>query len=264
MLSSFQLSKKPYLLLLVLLGVEALMMLLAYPRVGVLKFEPKLEVLAFFTVAGFAVTLFQLAQGQLVQKAKFLTDYVSQIHTDPEISSAFHDLVATYEDKTFDVVASRVADYELTSKKEDKPISRPLFEPFKDLQDGREAGSRYYHPIYFQGSSEERRLDGLLGYLDIIDYHHYYGLIRTKDVAAMLNYQLAAMASRKVIQTYLQATGEAWFNSTTIRKGSSANQIPFIYLRNMLGQYVLYNQENEQILKAEQDRIANKLRGRFL
>ena len=257
--------KRPeFQLLFALTVIECAVLVLAVPRIGILQFEPKLQLVAIFIIAGFGITLFQLAQSQVVQRAKFLSDYLSRIHTDKELSSAFHDLVATYEDRTFDMVTAQVTEYEMKLKYEKAAIARPVFQPLESLQGQRIAGQRYYHPLYFQGSEEERKLDGLLGYLDVVGYHHYHGLIRTKDIVAMLNYHLAALASRKVINTYLTASGESWFSSTSIQQNSSAQTIPYLYLRHMLGEYIIYNEKNAAMMKGEQEKIAKKLRGRFL
>jgi hypothetical protein len=231
---------------------------------GYLNFDKKIEAVAFFTVAGFAIVAFQLWQGYTVQRAKFLTDYLAMIYTDKDLSSAFHDLVETYSDNVFaqvDEIAIRENAGEISRK-----ANVPVFDIFDKLQGPRlnVIGQRYYHPDCFQGSEEERRLDGLIGYLDIVGYHYYYGLVRMKDLAAVLNYQLASLSARKVIAKYLHLSGEEWWKTTTIQGGSGGAPLPYLYFRNMLDAYVTYNEQHRARLKKEQDRIARKNKNRYL
>lgn len=122
-----------------------------------------------------------------------------------------------------------------------------IFDIFDVIQGDRkgQVGLRYYHPDCFQGSEEERRLDALIGYLDIIGYHYHHGLIRMKDVAAMLNYQLAAFASRKVIKTYLGEVGGAdWWEKSKLHTGSGGAKIPYLYFRILLADFVRHNKKH--------------------
>ncbi len=231
---------------------------------GYLKFDRKVEAVAFFTVAGFAIVVFQLWQGYAVQRARFLTDYLAMIYTDKDLSSAFHDLVETYSNKLFEQV-DEIATKEKAMERSEKE-NAPIFDIFNGLQGPRLNlnGQRYYHPDCFQGSEEERKLDALIGYLDIVGYHYYYGLIRMKDLAAVLNYQLAALSSRKVIANYLHISGEEWWGTTSMGAGSGGAPLPYLYFRNMLGDYVTYNEQHKARLAREQRKIATKIRSRYL
>src|SRR5258708_11121741 len=86
---------------------------------GYLEFNRKIEAVAFFTVAGFAIVVFQLWQGYAVQRAKFLTDYLAMIYTDKDLSSAFHDLVETYSDRLFEQI-DKIAIAEKPKEKSDQ------------------------------------------------------------------------------------------------------------------------------------------------
>jgi len=45
---------------------------------------------------------------------------------------------------------------------------------------------RLYDPSTFQFSEEERRLDALLGFFDILGYHHHRGVVHMQDIAGVL------------------------------------------------------------------------------
>lgn len=226
-----------------------------------LTFKHEVDFLSFITITGFSITIFQLGQNQKAQEEKFVTDFVSKLYIDTELSTAFHDLVETYDNPKFREINERATQ---SGAKEARLARRePVFDLFDDLQGYRKfmAGSRYYHPDCFQGSEEERRLDGLLGYLDIIGYHYHYGVIPMSILAGMLNSQLSTLVGRDVIRYYLGVSAnEDWFATTDIQRKSGAVQVPFLYLRNMLSEYQKYNKDNQARLKKDQDKIAKRSR----
>jgi hypothetical protein len=241
-----------------------LLLVIILTRVGLLAFKKEIDVLSFIVVVGFSITIFQLGQNYKTQEEKFISDYLSKLYTDKDLSGAFHDLVETYENLRFAQFNERAT--AMKAKEERLRRREPIFEIFDDLQGYRKnlVGSRYYHPDCFQGSEEERRLDGLLGYLDIVGYHFHHGIIPMNDLAAMLNYQLATLNGRDVIKFYLGVSAsEGWFANTDIQKQSGAVQVPFLYLRNMLVEYQRYNEENRAKLKKDQNDISRRNRQRY-
>jgi hypothetical protein len=251
-----------FLLGLLLLAVGTVISLLA--DLGKLHIENKLELAGLFAIAGFVVVIFQLWEANVVQRAKFLTDYLTKIYTDEDLNSAFHALVETYNDQLFDQIDA-VAKQQDAGKKA-QGNNAPVFDIFDKFQGERasRSGYRFYHPECFQGSEEERRLDALIGYLDIVGYHYWYGLIRMRDVAALLNYHLATFASRKVIASYLRVSGEDWWNTTTIKTGSGSAQLPYLYFHHMLGDFVKYNERNQARIRKIQSQIAEEIKGKYL
>jgi hypothetical protein len=219
---------------------EGIILLLVH--FGKIHLVKKIEIGGLFTIAGFVVVIFQLWQGTIVQRARFLTDYLTKIYTDEELNSAFHALVETYNDSLFDRID------EIAKAKGAKQISErtnaPVFDIFDQFQGTRKEGIRYYHPECFQGSEEERRLDALFGFLDVVGYHHCYGLIRMPDIAALLNYQLATLATRKVVARYLRVSGNDWWPGTPMSQRSGSTQLPYFYFRNMLGEFMDYNEKH--------------------
>lgn len=255
-------TRKNHFFLLILLLVVFLGVTLLLAVTGKLKFENKFEAVGIFTIAGFVVVIFQLWEGNIVQRARFLTDYLTKVYTDENLSSAFHALVETYTDDLFDQIDTIAQEQQASQIS--KQTNAPVFDIFDKFQGLRREGNRYYHPDCFQGSEEERLLDALIGYLDIVGYHYWYGMIRMRDIAALLNYQLATLASRKVIARYLKGSGKDWWAHSTISTGSAAAQLPYLYFRHMLGDYVEYNEKYKAKIEEMQSGIASRIKGRYL
>src|ERR1700730_3923716 len=89
-------------LMLLLLVFLCIALLLAH--FDKLKFDNKLEIAGLFTIAGFVVVIFQLWEGNIVQRATFLTEYLTKIYTDEDLNGAFHALVETYGDDLFEQI----------------------------------------------------------------------------------------------------------------------------------------------------------------
>ncbi len=254
----------PTALLAIAFMAMGLLLLAVLASLRLVVFKKEIEILSFIVIIGFSITIFQLGQNYKTQEEKFISDYLSKLYTDKDLSAAFHDLVETYENPKFAQFNERAI--AVKAKEERLKRREPIFEAFDDLQGYRKnlIGSRYYHPDCFQGSEEERRLDSLLGYLDIVGYHFRHGTIPMKDLAAMLNYQLATLNGRDVIKFYLGVSAsEGWFANTDIQKQSGAVQVPFLYLRNMLVEYQRYNEMNRTKLKEDQDDISKRNRARY-
>lgn len=79
-----------------------------------------------------------------------------------------------------------------------------------NLQDGRKEGSRLYHPEKFQGSEEEKRLDSLLGYFNIVAYYYNRKVLSLNDINGSIGYYLMVMASRRVIKEYMNLIVASW------------------------------------------------------
>ena len=259
-----KMGQRPLLIpLAMVLAAESL--LIALVLFHLLTFAGHVETLAFLTLAGFTVAIYQLSLGYSIQRAKFLSDYLSRIYTDADLSATFHDLVETYSDATFkriDKIWKEAAEVERA-----KTSDGPVFDLFDSVQGSRrgQAGQRYYHPDCFQGSEEERRLDALIGYLDIAGYHYYHKLIPMKDIAAMLNYQLAAFASRMVIQCYLgDVSDEKWWHSSSLYEDSGGAMIPFLYFRLLVADFIRYNEANKAFLKRAQKKLTKRITGRYV
>lgn len=229
--------------------VIALVMELAIiTAVHVLNLQTDLRVGFVALTAGplFIITIMELGRNLCLQRATFIKDYVSKFFTNTELYQTFHELIYTYTDSVFDKVDNIRKEQNLDTQ------PKPVFNPFEELQDGRQVGSRLYHPRLFQTSPEERRLDALLGYFDVIAYYYAKGFLRIEDIAGSVGYFLAVMKARKVICDYMELNREAWSTPEYNRKMGATP--PFSYLKRLLDDIQKYNDRFEEDMKKLQAR----------
>lgn len=188
-------------------------------------------IVAIPTIALFMAASVQLRKNSEHQRAAFLSQYISKIFTNKEFSDTFHYLVYTYEDEYFCRVKMKLKDDGITVESGQKMMFQCLDAlPF---QDGREEGFRFYHPGMFQGSTEERRLDSLLGYFNIIAYYYKKEkLLSMNDINGSIGYHLTVIGEKAVIAEYMSIMEEGW------KKGEYAEkfgmQEPFRDLKDLL------------------------------
>jgi hypothetical protein len=151
------------------------------------------------------------------------------LRTNEELSKTFYYLVYNYTDTKFE---------------EFKNADAPAREI---LQKGRPEGYHLFDPDLFQGSEEERHLDSLLGYLDVVGYHHYRKIVHIRDIAGALGWQLAYVASRKVVSAYLTPIPKHWKESSMTRETESV--APFRYLSLMLEELETWNKSHKEKIK---------------
>ena len=158
-----------------------------------------------------AIALFLAAYVQLQwhhesQRTAFLSQYASKIFMDEDLSNTFHYLVYTYINDRFTEVEMKLEEDGIARESGHETMYRSL----DSLQDGREKGFRFYHPDFFQGSIEEKRLDSLLGYFNIIAYYVRNGLLNWKDINGSIGYHLMVMRRRDVIRKYMEIIERDW------------------------------------------------------
>jgi hypothetical protein len=190
-----------------------------------LKFDKNVQIGIFATVPLFVVTVIQVRSAVKLQRAAFIKEYVTKLHTDRDLSEAFHYLVYTYSDPVLDKFLR--ADPQVR----------------EEMQKGRPVGGRLYDPSTFQLSEEERRLDGILGYFDVLGYHYVAGTVSLRDVANVLGFQLAALSRRKVVRDYLNAIPDYWKKF----EGDDPQAVaPFRYLTVLLTDFRKYNKQHSE------------------
>jgi hypothetical protein len=232
-----------FLVMVVVICFEAFMLALAH--LNLVKFEPKIDIAGLTAIPLFLIGLFELYRQTTVRRASFVTDYIAKFYTERNLHETFNDLIATYPDAKYEAIQKAVSDAGATGM-------AATFTATTALQDGRSEGHRFYHPDHFQGSVEERRLDALLGYFDVIGYQYVHGLVRMADVAGMLGYQLSLVMSRKVIKSYLEGTDLRWWKKTPQSRESA--MVPYLYLRALLAGFKQYNVRYQDRLQAEFER----------
>ena len=183
------------------------------------------------TVALFVAASVQLRKNHEYQRATFLGEHVSKIFTNKEFSDTFHYLIYTYSDDLFCRVKIKLKDDGIVGASDQKTMYQCLDSlPF---QDGREEGLRLYHPEMFQGSAEERRLDSLFGYLNIVAYYYKKEkLLSIDDIDQSIGYHLSVMGTRTVIDEYMKFIENSWKTGGYAEKFGM--QQPFHYLKMLL------------------------------
>ena len=186
---------------------------------------------AILTIALILVASVQLEKNRESQRAAFLGGYVSNIFTNKEFADSFHYLIYTYDKKKFCRVKLKLEKNGITSKSSQEEMYRCL----ADMQGGREEGCRLYHPAIFQGSVEEKRLDSLLGYFNIIAYYWSKrggSLLSIDDIDGSIGYQLAVIGERPVVRAYLKQIKDRWEEEGYAEKFGTLP--PYHYLNKLL------------------------------
>ena len=166
-------------------------------------------IVAIPTIALFIAAHVQLQKNREYQRAAFLGEYVSRIFTDKEFSDTFHYLIYTYNDHCFCKVKIKLKDDGITRDSGQKAMYQCL--ESLPIQDGREEGFRFYHPDVFQGSAEEKRLDSLLGYFNIVAYYYKKEkLLSIDDINGSIGYHLAVMSARTIVSEYMNIIEADW------------------------------------------------------
>ena len=218
------------------LAIEAFLITIMLWRVGnheVLQFDNKVQIGVFATLPLFVLTVLQIRQSIRLQKATFIKDFVAKLHTETELSQSFHSLVYGFTNSIYEDVRSGKLDPDTSTRPE---------------------GLRPFNPDKFQGTEEERRLDALLGYFDIIGYHYHTGAIDMVEIAGVLGYQLAALSTRDVIREYLDSLPKYWAESSFSKRGPKA-VAPFRYLTVLLTDFQKFNEKNAHIIESVNRRI---------
>jgi hypothetical protein len=168
-------------------------------------FEPKLSWAAVVAVPGFAITILTLTQTVALQRGAFVKDYIAQFFLRPELYGTWHDLVYRYSNELFNEVDAFVNLNQLATSQE-KPVQLALSSEMVRKW----SNIIIYHPNCFQGSEHERKLDAMLGDLNVIGYYHYRGLVSLNDISGSLGYFLAFVRYRKVVQCYIDSVKNEW------------------------------------------------------
>ena len=220
-----------------------------------LEFDLKIGVTAFTATPLLVLAILQLARTLREQRAAFVRDYVSQFFTKSELYQAFHDLIYTYSTAKYQQVDSLARQAGLLQD-DGEPVSvscaRGEFTFCESVQDGRAAGERLYHPALFQGSPEERKLDSLLGYFNVLAFYYVRGFIRLEDIAGSIGYFLAVMNSRHCVKEYIRLAENVW-RRREYRETMGATR-PFVYLKRLLADVDSYNKHYASRIEKEAER----------
>jgi hypothetical protein len=200
---------------------------------------------AFTAIPLFIITILELNRAIQIQRASFVKEYVAQFFTNHDLHLAFHELIYSYGDDKYAQIEKIAQELHLKDQKE-----RPIFEPFAEINKDRPIGARFFHPALLQLSPEERRLDALLGYFDVVGYYYVKNILQMRDIAGTLGYQLSLMRRRRVVITYLDLTKHWWH---TLPNPEELGVAPFQYLRKLLDGLAEYNKDFQKVLEKFED-----------
>ena len=208
---------------------------------------------AYTGIPLFIITLLQLERTLRQQRANFVKDYISQFFLNRDLLSAFQNLIKEFTRDEWRAVEKVVKENE---KELDGDPDR-LWEFLKEINAKKTNGERCYHPKYFQGSDEELNLDGILGFFDIIGYHHHMQLVPVEDIVSTVGFYLRAINSNLAIREYLNIIRERWEKDKEFQKAYGLLHT-FYYLDQLLIAIQEYDQKNASKLRS----MAEKLKAR--
>ena len=114
-------------------------------------------------------------------------------------------------------------------------LREDMFQRLEPLQGNRVEGQRLYHPRLFQGSVEEKRLDSLLGYFNVIAYY-YYSRPQTftiKDLEGSIGFHIVSTCRNRAVAEYFAIINEVWENDRERLTQLYGERKPFSYLQDL-------------------------------
>ena len=161
----------------------------------------------------FLVTILELARNRRLHAAAFLRNHMAEFLTNDELQSAFYDLIYNYTD---DKWASADAAFGAEARKYEKNTNIPMeirnrvWEKLNPEEIPTAAGKRRYHPMFFQGSEEERRLDKVLHHFGLIAHYWSRRAIDISDISGVAGYHLGVIGTREVSKYYMEISITRW------------------------------------------------------
>jgi hypothetical protein len=177
-----------------------------------------------------------LEESVSLQRSLFVRGAIGEFINGP-MYDAFHDLVYSYRDADWERVEALVEAqfgrdaHDRYARSKDLDARQTAWTAFGELNASLSEGSRRYHPAFFQGSEEERRLDQVLEYFNMIGSYWTRHLLKDEDIEPLDSYILLLL-DRKAIKYYLDYSARIWQDETEIRRREPA--VPFSHLRGLL------------------------------
>src|SRR5687767_3326165 len=117
--------------LLAILATEVVLVVLVMIPKGsstLLRFDNSVQIGVFSAIPLFVIAVLQIRNAVQLQKAGFIKDYVSKLHTDKELSEAYHYLVYTYPNDLYEKVINATPEQVQAMQGERMPGCR-LYDP---------------------------------------------------------------------------------------------------------------------------------------
>lgn len=175
------------------------------------------------------IAVIQLRRNFLLQRTDFIREFTTKLYNERELSESFYYLVYLYENNKYK---------EFKKADEIKDDVKK-----KEMQKDKKEGMKFYNPATFQDSEEERRLDVLLGFFNILGYHYHSGIVSIEDIAGVMEFYLVALSTRKVIVEYMEEIiPDNWEKTSFAEYGDT----PYRHLRNLLRDFRKFNKTHKQ------------------
>ena len=214
-------------LFLAILCVEILL-----DRNGTIKFKNEIDLFGIAGIPLFFVTIIELMRSHRIQAAELVRGHMSAFLMNAELYRTFHELIYDYSDADWERVKALLPKAIKINDQKTPAVVGRVWAAIDDLNHGREEGSRLYNPDFFQGSLEEKRLDSVLHFFDILAYNYRNGLIPLNNITGVAGYHLAIINTREVTSYYLSRNKEFW-NKLPYEKRMRA-EAPYENLRQLL------------------------------
>ncbi len=194
-----------------------------------LKQPNQITITEYTAIPLLIITLIQFERTLRQRQANFVKDYISQFFLNKDLHVSFQYLIQDFTRSKWEMVEKIAIEHEEKLKKNPDYI----WELLREINTNREEGKRYYHPKYFQGSKEEMNLDSMLGFFDVIGYHHHKKLLSIEDITSSIGYYLRAIKSNHAIEEYMYLISTNWKNKKKYQEAYGERQ-PFYYLKALL------------------------------
>ena len=165
----------------------------------------------FAGLVGASVALLALRRNSIVQRAEFVSGYISRFYTDENLWNTYHQLIYRYWDERFNIVDEIAKEYKKDMEERIKSSSNEKPRPPTAIDDKSLAlDGPTYHPWIFHGCDEEKQIDALLGFLNGVDYYCAKGHISVGEIYRHMGTHLLTLRSREVILSYFDINDKAW------------------------------------------------------
>lgn len=152
----------------------------------------------------------------------------------------YHDLIYNYSDAEWEKTHAATEKYRKDCQEKVENVTfetrdavwKTLNPSSSNSSGNRPDGKRRYHPMFFQGSLEERKLDKVMNFFDLIAHQYGRGVLKLGDISGIAGYHLGVIGTRKVIQYYLVLNAEKW--SDLSYQAAVGTEPPFTNLKRLL------------------------------
>lgn len=173
-----------------------------------------LTVAVYVSFIGVMLALFQFDRTMRVQKANFIKEFVSGFHLNKGLQNDFFNLIYLYTDSKYELIMNAKG-----APKGPEFGANKFFDE-DGINKDKKNGERYYNIYTFTGSEEERRLDSVLYYFDIVAYYFNAKLLTIQEIEGTLGYFLDVLTVRKSVRDYINLIKKEWADSTYGKQGS--------------------------------------------